>query len=286
MLRSSYFAGSRISLALPTLAGNSLARAGGLAWYWGSPGQRRAAHDNYAAVLGSTPRDPRVRQVARRAFQNYGLMIADFVRMGSLTPAMVIDRVGYSGREYVEAILARGRGCVIALPHMGAWDMAAAVAASLNYRMLAVAESFPGSLNDAVVTAREKFGVRITMMGRHTVPEIREALARNELVALLCDLPQGPGGAPVEFFGRPTRVPAGPAAFALKEGAGLLAVAVYRVDDEHFHVHVDPEIPVHPTGDRRQDTQALMQEVIRRFEGFIRDRPDQWYAFRPLLASA
>jgi hypothetical protein len=29
-----------------------------------------------------------------------------------------------------------------------------------------------------------------------------------------------------------------------------------------------------------------MQSVLRRFEEFIRARPEQWYAFRPLLQPA
>ena len=284
MLRSSYFAGSRLTTAIPTSAGNALARAGGSLWYWASPGQRRAAHDNYAAVLDSTPDDPAVRRVARRAFENYGVMIADFVRLGTMPPEEVVRRVTYDGREHVDRVLARGRGCVLALAHMGAWDMASGLASALDYRMLAVAETFPGSLNDAVVHARERLGVRVTAISRRTVTEIKEALARNEMVALLCDLPQGPGGSEVTFFGRRARVPSGPAAFMLKEGAGLVPVSVRRAGEDRYHVHVDPEITFAPTGDRRRDIQAVMQEVVRRFERFIRDGPEQWYAFRPLFA--
>ncbi|MGH7903913.1 MAG: lysophospholipid acyltransferase family protein [Candidatus Dormibacteraceae bacterium] len=286
MLRSSYFAASRLSLAVPASVGNAVARAGGSLWYRGSPGQRRAAHDNYAVVLGRSPDDPEVRRVARRAFQNYGIMIADFLRMGTLTPETVIGRVGHDGREHVDRALERGRGCVLALAHMGAWDMAAAVAASFDYKLLAVAERFPGSLNEAVVGARERFGVHITMVNRRTISEIRAALARNELVALLCDLPQGPGGAAVSFFGQAARVPAGPAAFMLKDGAGLVPVRINRIGEERYHVHVDPEIAYTATGDRRHDTQAIMQSVVSRFERFISQQPDQWYAFRPLFTPA
>lgn len=286
MLRSSYFAASRLAVAAPTSTGNALARAGGALWYWGSPGQRRAAHANYAAVLGSTPDDPAVRLLARRAFQNYGVMIADFLRMGTLPAEEVAARVTYDGREQVDAVLARGRGCVLALAHMGAWDMASGLAHSLGYRMLAVAETFPGSLNEAVVGARERLGVHISALSRRSVADIRGALARNQMVALLCDLPQGPGGSEVVFFGCSARVPSGPAAFMLKEGAGLVPVSIRRLDEERYHVHVDPEVTVVLTGDRRRDTQAVMQEVVRRFESFIREGPEQWYAFRPLFTPA
>jgi len=59
---------------------------GGAAWFWLSAAQRRAALDNYAAALGRDRSDPEVAHVARRAFQNYGRMLMDFLLMGSLTP--------------------------------------------------------------------------------------------------------------------------------------------------------------------------------------------------------
>src|SRR5206468_5744434 len=82
----------------------------------------------------------------------------------------------------------------------------------------AVAERFPGSLDEAVVRTRRRFGVNVITMGRSAVRGITDALKHNSVVALLCDLEQGPGVS-VRFFGRKATVPGGPAAFALKTGA-------------------------------------------------------------------
>jgi lauroyl/myristoyl acyltransferase len=35
-----------------------------------------------------------------------------------------------------------------------------------------------------------------------------------------------------------------------------------------------------PQGETKE---GLMQRVIARFENFIKERPDQWYAFRPMF---
>ena len=259
---------------------HAAAAPGGTAWFWLSPAQRRAALDNYAAALGREPTDPEVGRLARRAFQNYGRMLMDFLLIGSLSPDEVMRRVTVDGREHLDAALATGGGAIMALPHMGSWDMAGAYAGALGYRVSAVTESFPGSLNEAVVRTRLKFGLKVLTMGRSAVRAIMTALQSNEVVALVCDLEQGPGVG-VRFFGRHAIVPGGPAAIAIKTGAPLLPVCQYRTKPGRYHVHVEPPLPV-----REHDTkETLMQRVIEHFERFIRERPDQWYAFRPMFQS-
>src|SRR5207244_3394268 len=85
----------------PTSAGvrYGLAGAGADAWYLASAAQRRNALANYARVLGLDAGHPEVARVARRAFRNYGRMLADFVLMGSLQPVEIERRNTYDGRE-------------------------------------------------------------------------------------------------------------------------------------------------------------------------------------------
>ncbi len=216
--------------------------------------------------------------MARRAFQNYGRMLVDFVLMGSLTPEELIERTNVDGREQLDAALAQGRGVIMAVPHMGSWDVAGSYAAALGYKISAVAERFPGSLNEAVVQTRQRFGLSVIMLGRAAVRALTEALRANHIVALLCDLEQGPG-TEVRFFGRRAIVPGGPASLALKTGAALMPATQYATAPGRHHIHLDPPLAVH----EGETKERLMQRVVDRFEEFIRERPDQWYAFRPMF---
>ena len=254
---------------------------GGSAWFWLSAGQRRAALENYRAALGRDATDREVARVARRAFQNYGRMLTDFLLLGSLTPEELLQRMTIDGRDHLDAALARGRGAIMAVPHMGSWDMAGAYAGALGYPIAAVAERFPGSLNDAVVRTRQGFGLNVIMLGRSAVRGITQALQANSIVALLCDLEQGPGVS-VRFFGRRSVVPGGPAAIALKTGAALMPACQYATSPGHHHVHLDAPLTL-AEGETKE---GLMQRVVDRFEDFIRARPQQWYAFRPMFAPA
>ena len=281
LLGASYDVGARVLRAVPPGLRHAAAAPGGAAWFWLSAGQRRAALENYAAALGREGTDPEVGRVARRAFQNYGRMLTDFLLLGSLTREELIKRMTIDGREHLDAALAKGRGAIMAVPHMGSWDMAGSYAGALGYPISAVAERFPGSLDDAVVRTRQRFGLNVITLGRSAVRGITQALQANAIVALLCDLEQGPG-VTVRFFGRQSVVPGGPAAIALKTGATLMPACQYVTSPGHHHVHLDPPL----TWASGETKEGLMQRVVGRFEDFIEERPDQWYAFRPMFTRA
>ncbi len=199
-------------------------------------------------------------------------MLIDFVLMGSVTPDELLGRVTLDGRDQLDAALARGRGVIVATPHAGSY------AAAIGYRISAVAERFPGSLNQAVVQTRQRFGMQVITLGRAAARGILDALRANRIVALLCDLEQGPG-VEVRFFGRRATVPGGPAAIALKTGAALMPATQYRTAPGRYAIRLDPPMALHE-GDTKE---LVMQRVIDRFEDFIKERPEQWYAFRPMF---
>jgi KDO2-lipid IV(A) lauroyltransferase len=264
--------------AFPPAFRHAVAAPGGTAWYWLNGRQRSAALDNYAAALGLERSDPEVARVARRAFQNYGRMLMDFLLMASLTKEELIDRTDVDGLEHVDAALARGRGVIMALPHMGSWDNTGSYGGALGYPITAVTGRFPGSLNDAVVETRNRYGLEVLLVGRPAVREIIDALGANRMVGLVCDQEEGPG-IEVQFFGRRALVPAGAAALALKTGAALIPGYQYMTSSGRHHIHLEDALSW-PDGETKEN---LMQRIVHRFEAFIRERPDQWYAFRPMF---
>lgn len=284
LLRTSYDLGSRLVRAVPPTVRYPVAAFAGTAWWAADRGRRHNARANFGAVLGLPEDHPEVRQVAREAFANYGRMMADFVLMGNMRPEEVRAMVTIDGREHADAALALGRGVVLALPHMGSWDFAGSIAGIWGYRIGAVAETFPGSLNDAVIETRSIHGLEVIPLNRGAVRVINGVLDDNGMVALMCDLPHG-SGVEVRLLGRRATVPSGPAALACRHGSPILPVYTRRTGSPGYHLHVDP--PIQPPAARHcRDKEALvevMQQVMDRFEVFIREYPDQWYAFRRIL---
>jgi phosphatidylinositol dimannoside acyltransferase len=276
--------GARLVRAVPPAVRYPVASFAGTVWWATDRGRRHNAWINYGAALGLPEDDPRVREVARRAFANYGRMLADFLLMGSLKTEEVRSMVTITGREHADAAVAGGRGAILALPHMGSWDFAGSMAGIWGYRIAAVAERFPGSLNDAVVETRSVHGLKVIPLNRSAVRTINSVLDENGMVALLCDLPHGPGVG-VRLLGRRATVPSGPAAIACRRGVPILPVYSHRSDSGGYHFHVDPPIqpPDAGRGRGKEAVAEVMQQVMDRFDVFIRAYPDQWYAFRRIL---
>src|SRR5262249_43923902 len=157
--------------------------------------------------------------------------------------------------------LTRGRGAILALPHMGSWDFAGSMAGILGFRIAAVAETFPGSLDDVVVETRSLHGLQIIPLNRSAVRSINGVLDENGIVALLCDLPHGPG-VEVRMLGRRATVPSGPGAIACRRGAPIVPVYSHRTESGGYHIHVDP--PIQPPDERRCRGKEAAAEVMQR----------------------
>jgi KDO2-lipid IV(A) lauroyltransferase len=247
------------------------------------PRRRQIAFANYGQVLGAPPTDPRVRQIAWHAFGNYFKMFADFIIMGSLSREAIRRMVRPEGLEHLETALRQGNGAVAVTAHMSNWDILAAAAAAYGYPVNAVTNDLPsGRLNDVVVKSRARIGMRMIPLQAGSLRNILKALSRNELVALACDLYKGDHGVLVSFFGRPARLPSGPASIALKTGAPIVPVWVRREPDNRYVAHVEPPIPVSQTGDQSEDIRSTTTRIAEFFERIIREAPDQWLVFLPV----
>jgi KDO2-lipid IV(A) lauroyltransferase len=243
--------------------------------------QRLNATANVARVLGSAGSD-RAGRVARRSFQNYAKYVVDLIRLPQLSPRQLAERFEFDAWHHYDAALARGRGCILVLMHFGNWDLGGPVLAHRGYAFNAIAETQEdGALNDALIAARTKHGVKLIPMEK-AATGITRAMRRNETLAILIDRPLDEGGIEVDFFGAPIRVPAGPARIALRTGASVIAVSQVRLSpwSDRVRVIADFDIDLPDSGDAEDDARLLTRRILEAHERVIRRHPDQWYMFR------
>ena len=286
MLAPLFQLGNLIIRALPPWLRYRVASVTGRAAFYLMPRRRRIAYENYGQVLGLPWNDPRTKRTARQAFANYGKMVCDFILMASLTPAQIRAMVRPSGAEILDRALAQGKGVIVVTAHFANWDILAAAAAVYGYAVNAVTNEVRGGLNRLVIRSRERIGMRMIPVGSSSARGILRALQRNEVVALVCDLYRGENGVPVEFFDRPTILPSGPAALALKTGAPIVPVWVQRQADNRYVARVENPLEVAKTGNPAADVEATTNRIAAFFERIIRQQPDQWFVFLPLWRSA
>jgi KDO2-lipid IV(A) lauroyltransferase len=204
-------------------------------------------------------------------------------RLGSTPITEVVRRFVTDGFEHLVDGGAAGNGVVVALPHVGSWEYGGAFLAAKGFPMTAVAERIePPELFDYFVAQRAAMGLTVVPLGPDSGGAILRAVRQGGVVGLLCDRDLTENGIEVEFFGEVTTMPAGPATVALRTGATLLTAAVYSGPGRDHRALVQPPIDTERTGTFRSDVQRITQEIATRFEGLIRQAPDQWHVFQPL----
>lgn len=257
-----------------------------VAWYAGIAvyalwlSGRKRTIENMLHVAGGD-RGSAVRY-ARRSFSYYALYLIDFLRMGRVGPGELERRLEFEGWEQFDEARA-GAGMLFVTLHFGNWDFAAARMASHGLPLAVITDTFEDrSVDRMVVETRERLGVRIIPAER-TGPGVLRALHRNEVVALLIDIPDIASSVEVEFFGGTVAVPDGPARIALRTGASVIVGVVARdgVRSERFVPFIE-RVEYTPTEEREDDVRAFTQAMLSALERMVRRYPEQWYIFRRL----
>lgn len=108
--------------------------------------------------------------------------------------------------------------------------------------------------------------------------ELRAALERDEMVALVADRAVGGVGSAVELFGAPARLPAGPALLSDETGASAWLVVTRREGWNDYRTRIEQILPGAPATDSRRDRlSAFLDAEARAFERAIADAPEQWW---------
>jgi len=265
---------------LPVRVSYAVARGAGVAAFLVWRGGHRRCVDNMRRVAGGDER--LARRYARRSFENYAVYLIDFLRLSGLTPREIEARVAYDDWAALEERRA-GNGIVFVTVHLGNWDLGAAILSLKGFSVAVLADRFANArLNRLVLGSREQLGMTIIPTDRMG-PGILRALRRNDVVAMLADVPLPERGVKVEFFGDTVSVSDGPARLALRAGASVVAAVLPRLHPWKDRVagEVSP-VPFEPTGEHDRDAHALTQALFSHLEQLIRRHPDQWYIFRHL----
>lgn len=246
-------------------------------WLWRGP--RATAIENLTRVLGDRAA---ARRAARYSFLNFARYAVDFLRAPKIALDDVIAKVQYEHWDQIDAAFQEGNGVIFTSVHQGNWEMGGAVLAARGYPMNVIANPFGDDrANAMVVASRQVRGMKVIPANRAAAGIVR-AIRRNEALAILMDTPVEGNGVEIQFFGRRTTVPAGPARIALRTGARVIPTALVRASgtSDQIIALVDLDVRVAPTGDLDRDVQALTQRIFAAHERFVRAYPDQWYIFR------
>jgi lauroyl/myristoyl acyltransferase len=279
-----YAAGWRVVRTLPLPVARALFNAGAdRAAKGNGPGTQRLRR-NLRQVVGPDPSDAELDELVRAGLRSYARYWMEAFRLPSMSKQDHLAGFAIENESTFRAVMAEGNGVILALPHSGNWDAAAAWGASNGYRLITVAERVkPEGLFERFVAYREKLGLEVLPLTggeRPPLDVLGEKAQQGYAVALLADRDLTRSGVEVEFFGGRTRMPPGPALLAIRTGAPLFAVDLWFTGTATHALlrRVEPATEGALDVRVKQTTQRLADALATG----IADHPQDWHMLQKL----
>jgi len=252
---------------------------------------RKQATSNMLRVLGKSALDSKsgrrlIRRSVLQMFQSNARNYLDLFTLSKLPPEKINSMLDVEGIEYLEQALAQGKGVILFSAHLGPFNYLAQWIAIKGYQLIIPVEPLQDKrILDLTVKLRNSMGVQFLPLGG-TAPmrEIIKGLRNNHIVLITAD--RAVEGESVEkpFFGEPARLPSGPVSLSQRTGAALVGASGWHTSHTRIVGKFVP-LTLELTKDERNDTDAVMNALIKRLEEYIKPHAGQWVVFSPVWIS-
>ncbi|NQT23934.1 lysophospholipid acyltransferase family protein [candidate division KSB1 bacterium] len=215
--------------------------------------------------------------VGLRTYQQMGRTSLEFMKLGTAKKDDIIARCDITGLELFNESLERGRGALFLTGHFGNWELFGSTLSYLGYPSSGIFREQKNGLTDKVINRiRRRSGAGIIPLGVAVRGVIRD-LKANRFVGIVADQDAGRDGVFVNFFGRPTSTPPGPAALALKTGASIIFGYSVRKSDGRHRCVLEPFPIPNVKLSKAELEKQILQAYSTRLEALIRQYPDHWF---------
>ena len=266
----------------------------GLAQVLGSVAARRSKKKhivakNLSRLMERPPDSPEVQAMVVAAFRSYARYWLETFRLVREDREFFLERFHGRGEEHIDAALARGKGAVVVVGHLGNWDAAGAWVGARGNSLVTVAEVLkPRRMFDFFVNHRARLGMTIYPAEPGVTERLAASVEAGAVVAILGDRDLKGTGPAVTFCGEETTFPGGAASIALRTGAPLMVAGVYGVElaggRRGWVADISPPLEL-PTGRGERAIRELTQRIADELEIAIKRRPEEWHVFQPFWRS-
>ncbi len=211
-----------------------------------------------------------------RSFDSYMRYWCDTFRIQDWSVERIQRSVTLNNGHLLIDAVRTGKGVVVALPHSGNWDHAGAYFCSIGLPLVTVAERLkPEALFQKFLEYRTSMGFEVLSLDSRSFVTLMKRAREKRLIALVADRDLSRSGVDVEFFGHPSRMPAGPALLAIKTEIPLV---VAHVSYMPIGIHIDfTEVQIPTEGSESEKISATVQACADLFSKGIAQHPEDWH---------
>ena len=231
---------------------------------------------NYKRVVPSISNSA-LEALTKEGMRSYLRYWFDTFRLNKWSKSRIIETTFVVRENLLRDPIETKKGCIIALPHAGNWDHAAAYFCSTGIPITAVVERLkPEVIFKKFLAYRQSIGIEAISHREKTIPILMERLNQGKLVALVADRDMSRNGIEVNFLGGIAKMPAGPAILAIKSGSPLVT-AYIRYLDEGIEITFDETIQLPISGSEEEQIRIVTQSMADNFAKRIKDSPVDWH---------
>jgi KDO2-lipid IV(A) lauroyltransferase len=239
---------------------------------------RKVAIQNLHIAFGQEKSEEEMRSIAKKNFQNLGMMAVEFFRIPNMDLKTYQEKVETEGVDKALKVLEKKKGALLLLGHFGNWELMALMTKVIQKTILVIAKPIKKNpwLERWFIESREGIGLEVIPPKDATLKVI-QALSQNKVVGILFDQRgRRSKGIWVDFFGRKVPTTPGLAVMALKSGAPVLPVFMIRNGFRKHRLIVKEPLELIHTGNFKKDIEVNTQLFNHTLESIIREHPDQW----------
>lgn len=237
--------------------------------------RRRTAAINIRLCFPEMSQDARW-QLLRRNLRELGKSFTEIGALWTRSQKNMRRLVRHiSGEDKLKKAMHRGKGLLLAMPHLGAWEMVS-LYCSMHYPLTTMYRAPPMSQMGLLMRkARERFGARLVSADNTGIRALYKALERGEMVAILPDqVPSTRSGSVfAPFFGIPASTMVLLSRLAIKTGAPVVFACAERLRyGRGYHLH----FLTAPSDINDGSIESSATAVNAMVERCARDTPEQY----------
>jgi KDO2-lipid IV(A) lauroyltransferase len=231
---------------------------------------------NYKRVMPNIS-ERELEDLTKDGMRSYLRYWFDTFRLNKWSKSRIIETTFVVRENLLRDPIETKEGCIIALPHAGNWDHAAAYFCSTGIPLTAVVEKLkPEAIFKKFLAYRQSIGIEAISHKEKTIPILMERLNQGKLIALVADRDMSRNGIEVNFLGGIAKMPAGPAILAIKTGSPLVT-AYIRYLDKGIEITFDETIKLPVAGGEDEQIKIVTQSMADNFAKRIKDSPVDWH---------
>ena len=231
---------------------------------------------NYGRVMPEYS-SQKLEELTKLGMRSYLRYWFDTFRLSKWSKKRIISTTQVIRENLLRDPIQSKQGCIVALPHAGNWDHAAAYFCSTGITLTAVVEKLkPEAIFKKFLAYRESIGIEAISHKEKTIPILTERLQAGKLIALVADRDMSRNGIEVNFFGKTSKMPSGPAILAIKTGAPLITAYV-RYTPGGIEIIFDETLKPTNSGSEEEQIKIITQSMADNFAKRIKENPVDWH---------